>query len=114
VVIPVMTQHYAMLQRNCSIPASRAASGWSTQLLTYRCGAANRRSSSAAKRSIINHGVGAGPAGIQRIAVGATVEPVAPCSLSGCMMNPGKLALARCKLHRDPLFDEKRLVTAVG
>jgi hypothetical protein len=23
----------------------------------------------------------------QRIAVGATVEPVAPCSLSGCMMN---------------------------
>jgi hypothetical protein len=25
--------------------------------------------------------------GIQRIAVGATVEPVAPCSLSGCMMN---------------------------
>ena len=26
-------------------------------------------------------------AGIQRIAVGATVEPVAPCSLSGCMMN---------------------------
>ena len=26
-------------------------------------------------------------AGIQRIAVGATVEPVAPCSLSGYMMN---------------------------
>ena len=29
VVIPVMTQHYAMLQRNLSTPASRAASGWS-------------------------------------------------------------------------------------
>jgi exodeoxyribonuclease V alpha subunit len=27
VVIPVMTQHYAMLQRNCSTPGSRAASG---------------------------------------------------------------------------------------
>jgi hypothetical protein len=28
-----------------------------------------------------------GAIGIQRIAVGATVEPVAPCSFSGCMMN---------------------------
>ena len=28
--------------------------------------------------------------------------------------DPGKLALARCKLPRDPLLDEKRLVTAVG
>ena len=30
VVIPVMTQHYTMLQRNLSIPASLAASGWSS------------------------------------------------------------------------------------
>jgi ATP-dependent exoDNAse (exonuclease V) alpha subunit len=29
VVIPVMTQHYAMLQRNCSIPASHEARSWS-------------------------------------------------------------------------------------
>ena len=29
VVIPVMTQHYAMLQRNFSTPASPEASGWS-------------------------------------------------------------------------------------
>ena len=27
VVIPVLTQHYAMLRRNCSTPASRGASG---------------------------------------------------------------------------------------
>ena len=29
VVIPVMTQHYAMLQRNFFTPVSRVASGWS-------------------------------------------------------------------------------------
>ena len=29
VIIPVLTEHYTMLQRNYSTPASRAASGWS-------------------------------------------------------------------------------------
>src|SRR4030081_2008003 len=52
VVIPVMTQHYAMLQRICSIPASLGARSWScwsvrkrlspSRFATFRVGGAGR------------------------------------------------------------------------
>jgi hypothetical protein len=54
VVIPVLTQHYAMLQRKSSTPASRAASGWwflsarrrpsRSRFATFRAGDAGRSS----------------------------------------------------------------------
>ena len=45
VVIPVMTQHYAMLQQSFSTPVSHAASGWS-------CWSSRRRPSPSAVRNV--------------------------------------------------------------